>query len=256
MTVPSAGGASPRFGSWPAGARAVVERACAAYGGATRWHRHRIVLVPRLLTGLLPALKGYPYTFGLPSRFVLSTARAAATFEDYPLPGAQGRFDEGTVWLLDAQGREQARSADHRASFRGWRKWRRWTPLDALYFFGYALTHYHAVPFSLGDARLLRHRQRGGLDALTVEFPPALHTHCRRQTFYFDAEGLIRRHDYVADIAGWWARGAHFWNDYVRVDGAPIARTRHVVARVGGVPLPFTALHAEFSEVALLPEGP
>jgi hypothetical protein len=244
---------SNRFASWPAAARAVVERACQAYGGEERWHRHDVVLVPRTLSGLLPAVKGNGRTFGLPSRFVISTARPFATFEDYPEPGARGHFDDGAVRLVDTAGRERARAANHRSSFEGWRKHRRWSPLDALYFFGYALTHYHGLPFSLAEGRLLAHRRRGSLDLLTVELPATLHTHSRRQTFHFDADGLIRRHDYVADIVGWWARGAHHWRDYTRVDGLPIARTRHVTLQLGGLSLPLTALHAAFSEVALVP---
>jgi hypothetical protein len=140
---------------------------------------------------------------------------------------------------LDRDGREQARSPDHRATFQGGARRRRWSLLDAACFFGYAVTHYHALPFTLPEGRLLHHRG----DVLTVELPASLHTHSR-QTFHFG--GLIRRHDYVADIVGWWARGTHLWCDYTTVDGFPVARTRHVVARLGGLPLlPFVALHAD-----------
>ena len=56
----------------------------------------------------------------------------------------------------------------------------------------------------------------------------------------------MRRHDYVADIVGWWARGAHRWDDLVEVGGLLLARRRHVVARLGRVEIPsVVALHAE-----------
>ncbi len=136
-----------------------------------------------------------------------------------------------------------------RRSFRGLRKWRRWRPADALYFFGYALTHYHSLPFTLGAGRPLRlSRVRCDGRVLTgvdVELPADLHTHCRRQSFYFDDDGLLRRHDYVADIVGWMARGAHVWRDFVTAHGVPIPRQRHVVARLGRRMTPFVALHAE-----------
>jgi hypothetical protein len=35
-------------------------------------------------------------------------------------------------------------------------KYRRWSPIDALYFFGYALWHYHVLPFALAEAQFLR----------------------------------------------------------------------------------------------------
>ena len=135
--------------------------------------------------------------------------------------------------------------------FAGWRKLRRWSPADALYFFGYALTHYHALPFTLGRGEPLgiqRVRYDGRvLTGIEVELPAELHTHSRRQTFYFEEDGLLRRHDYVADIAGTWARGAHFWTDFTTVGGLEMARVRHVVARLGRRPTPFVALHAELA---------
>jgi hypothetical protein len=155
---------------------------------------------------------------------------------------------------VDAHGATTAHAAAHRDSFRGLRKYRRWSPLDALYFFGYALTHYHALPFTLGQGECLGHRRaRLGnevLDGVDVRLPPSLHTHSEHQVFYFDSTGVLRRHDYVAEIIGGWARGAHFWEDYEEVEGLLVAKRRHVVAQLFGQPLPpFVALHAEFSSV-------
>jgi hypothetical protein len=99
----------------------------------------------------------------------------------------------------------------------------------------------------LREAELLALR-RTGRDgfALTVRFPPSLHTHCPVQTVYFAPDGLIVRHDYVADIVGAWARGAHFWRDYLTVEGIPLATRRTVYARLGQRPLPIVALDAHF----------
>jgi hypothetical protein len=217
-------------------AAAFLARAVERHGGRERWARLRVTLSPTSLTGLVPWLKGVGRTFTLPSRADIEPARARAVFHDYPGAGATAVFEAGRVALGGAP------LAEHRASFRGARKWRRWSPLDALYFFGYALTHYHAVPFTLGDAQLR------GWDArrrvLTVEFPPSVHTHCAVQSFHFDDSGLIVRHDYVAEIVGGWARGAHFWRDPVTVEGFPIATHRRVLARLGATPLPLVALDA------------
>ena len=62
------------------------------------------------------------------------------------------------------------------------------------------------------------------LIGVDVELPATLHMHSRRQSFYFDDEGLLRRHDDVADIVGWMARGAHLWRNFVAVGGIPIPR--------------------------------
>jgi hypothetical protein len=241
--------------SWSGPAREVLERSIERHGGWSTWQRLRsVTLGPRLLRGLLPTLKGNARTFPLPPRIVVRPREVEAEFVDYPTPGCRGLFARGDVRLMDPHGATTAHATAHRDTFRGSSKYRRWSPLDALYFFGYALTHYHSLPFSLGEGQCLEHRRarlgKEVLDGWVVQLPPSLHTHCERQVFYFDATGLLRRHDYVAEIVGAWARGAHFWEDYVEVEGLLVAKRRHVVARLFGQPLPpFVALHAEFVSV-------
>src|SRR5450631_1407126 len=230
-------------------ARELIARSIARHGGE-RWSRiERLTLRPRTLSGLIPWMKGNGRTFKLPSRAEIVPQVARATFFDYPRAGEHGLFDAGRVAL------GAAALAERRGTFRRLRKWRRWQPLDALYFFGYALTHYHAMPWTLRDAEPLalrhtgRHGRHGRSDdafALTVRFPPSVHTHCPVQTVYFAPDGLIARHDYVADIVSVWARGAHFWRDYVTVEGIPLATRRTVYARLGRRPLPIVALDAHF----------
>jgi hypothetical protein len=231
-----------------ADAVALVERAIQRHGGRRRWERLRLTLSLTTLTGLLPWMKGLGRTFPLPSRAHIEPSRARALFFDYPRAGETGLFEAGLVALGHSS------PSEHRGTFRGLHKWQRWSALDALYFFGYALTHYHAVPFTLVDAELrdvdLRRR------ALTVAFPSTVHTHCALQTFYFDEDGLIVRHDYVTDIVGAWARAAHLWCDYVTVDGFPIATHRRVFARMGRRPLPVVALDARFAAPLVTFEPP
>lgn len=74
-----------------------------------------------------------------------------------------------------------------------------------------------------------------------------MHTHSRRQTFYFEEDGLLRRHDYVADVIGPWARGAHLWRDFETVGGLEMATVRHVVLRLGRWTTPLVALHVELA---------
>lgn len=237
-------------GAWTGEAKALLDRAVERHGGWAAWEALRCVTVtPRRLSGLLPFVKGAGRTFEFRCRIDVFPHEYRAVFHDYPAAGQRGVFAAGAVELWDGGGAVLQSSPDHRRSFRGLRKWRRWSPADALYFFGYALTHYCGLPFTLAEGRPLRlSRVRCDGRALTgvdVELPAELHTHCRRQAFYFDDEGLLRRHDYVADIAGWVARGAHLWRDFVTAHGIPIPRERHVVLRLGRKATPLVALHAE-----------
>jgi hypothetical protein len=200
---------------------------------------------------MVPWLKGLGRTFPLPPRAEIDPQEQKAIFFDYPTARARGMFKAGSLTMTDGSGAVVGSTADARVAFRGWRKLRRWSAADALYFFGYALTHYHSLPFTLAQGRphgVHRARHEGRrLTGIEVELPPALHTHSRRQTFYFEEDGLLRRHDYVADIIGPWARGAHFWRDFVTVQGLEMARVRHVVVRLGRRVTPLVALHAELS---------
>ena len=234
---------------WSAEATACVARAIERHGGLERWRDLRLSLSLTSLRGLLPWMKGLGRTFPRPARVEVVPSRALAVFADYPGPGMRTRFARGAMAVDDGT------QAQHRATFDGPRKRRRWTPLDAAYFFGYALTHYHALPFTLPEAQLLRWDARRR--AVTVAFPETVHTHSRVQTIYFAADGLIVRHDYVADVIGGWARGAHYWRDYVTVEGFPVATHRRVLARIGRVPMPLVALEGRFAppEAALDGQG-
>ena len=43
-----------------------------------------------------------------------------------------------------------------------------------------------------------------------VTFPGHIASHCKEQTFYSDADGLIRRHDYIAEVLGSSGPAAHY----------------------------------------------
>jgi hypothetical protein len=259
-SVSATAGPFPAGSAWAGEPRALLEAAIRRHGGWAAWTACRSISVrPTTLRGLLPAWKGVGKSFPLPGRVDVRPHDFAAVFVDYPSAGRRGTFTAGALTLVDEGGAVAHSAADGRASFRGLAKYRSWSPADALYFFGYALTHYHGLPFTLVDGRPLgtcrvRHEGRT-LAGVEVELPLGLHTHCRRQTFYFEEDGLLRRHDYVAEIAGSWARGAHFWRDFVTVAGLEIARERHVVARVGRWATPIVALHADLDVVDARPQG-
>jgi hypothetical protein len=236
-----------------------LARAFEYFGGEAAWRRIEVIrLFPTGLTGLLPLLKGNGRTFVFPDVIEVFPLQGTARFVDYRRARDVGVYENGGVRIeRTADGAILESSANHRETFRGLAKNRRWSPLDALYFFGYALVHYHSLPFSLAGARVIGFREvssrESKLEALEVEFPSGAHTHCRRETFLFDEAGCIVRHDYVADVVGAWARGSHLWQDVARVNGFPVAMRRHVVPRLGSLPLPIvTVLHASFRDVEVV----
>jgi hypothetical protein len=249
--------------SWTPLGTEILTRACDHYGGERTWRALRLIrLVPERLSGLLPWVKGVGKTFRLPSAFEIAPHERRTRFLDYPDPEHIGIFEDGVVRIERRDNQKVVMAAaEHRQSFGGFAAYRRWSPLDALYFFGYALSHYHALPFTLFDARLVAAKaasRRRPMDVLDVELPADLHTHSRRQSFYFDKTGRLVRHDYCADIVSALACGAHFWKRQTAFNGFPISLERVVIGRVGRTTYPVTALYATFAgaEVELDFSGP
>jgi hypothetical protein len=231
------------FTDWPAPARALLDRAILRYGGdAGRERLGALELEPTSIGGLLLWLKGLGKSFVLPARAEIDGRAARAIFHDFPERGKRGWFESGRVGI--AADAELPAFGEHRARVRRKGTLQHWEPSDALYFFGYALSHYHSLPWSLQAARLLSCDERARW--VRVEFPPHVHTHSARQTFYFDETGLIVRHDYVAEVVGWWARAAHYWLDYADVRGVPVAHRRLAYARLGRLRLPIVAVDVRF----------
>jgi hypothetical protein len=94
------------------------------------------------------------------------------------------------------------------------------------------------------------------LAGVRVRYPVGAEVHSRTQRYLFDASGLIRRNDYVADILGRWAVAAHVWDDYVTIAGLPLPSRRTVFRRMGRWALPFPiVLDATFDRLAVRLSG-
>ena len=203
---------SSRFDGWPSAAVNLVERACARHGG---WKRFDAVteISARVVSigGPLPIMKGVGRSYTNPSAVRVEPHSQTTTWVDWPAAGNTGRYERGDVSIIRAH--ELIRmSTAHRARM----PLLRWSPLDALYFFGYALANYWSLPFLLASTRFVRASER----AVTVDFPDEFDTHSARQTFHFDESGLLVRHDYAASVVGWWATGSHYSSDYVMPVGS------------------------------------
>jgi hypothetical protein len=130
----------------------------------------------------------------------------------------------------------------------GLRRNLRWDALDSTYFAGYAMWNYVTTPYLLtregvelsqGEAW----EEKGETWQRLEAFPESIHTHSRRQTFYFDARRLLRRHDYVAEVVGGWAKAAHYCADHAQAGGLVFPTRRWVrPIRPGNRSLPFPTM--------------
>ena len=86
---------------------------------------------------------------------------------------------------------------------------------------------------------------------MAARFPEALDTHSSNQVFWFNGEGLLMRHDYRAEVVGWWAAGAHFTSGYRTFADLPVATQRQVYAPSFRAMTPIPVLRATLHPLEL-----
>jgi hypothetical protein len=225
---------------------ALLDEVIDAHGGRRRWRKVGEIHAHVRSGGLLPRMKlksGKLADYGLS----VDTGRQSAVLEPFPRAGLTGEFSGDAVRILDSDGsvraeREHAREAFFGLSGVGRNLW--WSDLDILYFAGYAMWNYLTIPF-LFDSPGFELSEGEPIEAdgerwrrLDVVFPEGFHTHCREQSFYFDAGGLLRRHDYSPDVVASFANAAHLCQAHQEFDGLVFPTRRQVLPKgPGGRPL-------------------
>ncbi len=211
-----------------------------AHGGLHRWRSARRIHARARTGGLLPGTR-FPGNRLSDYRVTVDVGQPRTVLDPFPRDGLRGVFDNGAVHIETTDGSVLQSRSDPRAAFfgaSGVRRNFRWDALDSVYFAGYAMWNYLTMPYLLVHDGVTV-ADGGDWDEgtetwrrLHAGFPPGLDTHSAGQTFYFDAAGLLRRHDYVAEVVGGWAKAAHRCADHVRSDGL-VFPTRRWVRPIG-----------------------
>jgi hypothetical protein len=214
----------------------LLEEVLEAHGGGDRWRAARTVSARVRSGGLLLRTRAAGNRF-VDYRVEVEMARPRTVADPFPRHGERGVFDLGAARIESVDG-EVLESREHpRSEFfglSGLRRNLRWDALDSVYFAGYAMWNYLTTPLLL---------TREGVEVaegapweaqgetwrrLEATFPDELDTHSVRQIFYFDDRGMLRRHDYVAEVIGGWAHAAHMCTDQVESGGLVFPTTRWV----------------------------
>jgi hypothetical protein len=225
----------------------LLDEVIEAHGGRRRWGKADEIRAHVRSGGLLMRAKGQASSFSQ-YQLTVRTASQSATIEPYPEEGRSGLFAGDRVRISASDGSVVAERLHPRQAFfgrSGLRRKLRWDDLDALYFAGYAMWNYLNIPFlfeepgfetSEGDSIEVGGETWRRLD---VGFPDSVHTHCPRQSLYFDDRGMLRRHDYRPDVVASFANAAHLCEEHRKVDGLAFPTRRRVVPKApGGRPLP------------------
>ena len=239
----------------------LLEEVVEAHGGRERWLAAAKISARGRSGGVLPRTR-MPGNRLADYHVEVHVAEQRARLDPFPGEGKVGVFAGSSVSIETADGEVVAARKDARRSFSGLsglRRNLRWDALDTVYFVGYAMWNYLTFPrLLMRDDVSVTEGEDWAEDGerwrrLEVQLPPGIETHSRRQTFYFDPLRLIRRHDYVAEVIGGWARAAHFSDEHVEAHGLvfPTRRRVHPIGRHNRALRRPTLVAVDLSEVAV-----
>jgi hypothetical protein len=206
-----------------------------AHGGFDRWRRLESVSAHLLSGGALWPLK---HQQGVLDDVYIRAALHSewASHSPFGAPNLRSSFEPHRVAIETTEGRVVEERLRPRDSFKGHGVDTPWDRLQLAYFAGYAMWTYLTTPFLLGmegvETEEIQPWQEQGETwrRLRVTFPASIATHSTIQTFHFDSKGLLRRHDYDAEVLGG-IPAAHFVHDYEEFSGILVPTRRIVLGR-------------------------
>lgn len=153
--------------------------------------------------------------------------------EPFKRPNQHSEFTPQRVAIEDSNGVVLTERTNPRAAFAGHTQQTPWDELHLIYFNGCAMSIYLTFPFIAStpgfEVSEIEPWQENNETwrRLLVNFPAHFATHSSPQTFYIDANGFLRRHDYNVDIAGA-SPTAHYIDAFQEVSGI-VVPTRHLI---------------------------
>jgi hypothetical protein len=211
------------------------KRAIDAHGGLDRWRRFKTVSARLLNGGALWPLKHQQGVLD-DVRVRVDLYKEWASHWPFTAPNLRTSFQPHRVAIETVEGQPVEELLQPRDSFKGHTVETPWTRLQLAYFAGYAMWTYLNTPFlfaldGVKTEEIEPWRENGETwRRLRVTFPRNIASHGTIQTFYFDAEGLLKRHDYNTEVSGG-MEAAHYVYEHVEFSGILVPTKRRVLGR-------------------------
>jgi hypothetical protein len=214
-----------------------------AHGGLDRWRRLKTVSARLLQGGVLWTLKGQAGVLH-DVHITADLRKEWASHRPFGEPNRHTSFQPDRVAIETSDGHVVEERFNPRESFKGHVLDSPWDKLQLAYFAGYAMWTYLNTPFlfalpGVETEEIQPWRENGDVwRRLKVTLPAGIATHSAEQTFYFDQQGLLRRHDYDVDISGGMS-AVHYVSALEQVSGITVPTEHRVFGRQpDGRPVP------------------
>ncbi|NBA77641.1 hypothetical protein GOQ04_18940 [Emticicia sp. ODNR4P] len=188
-------------------AQELLGKALKAHSGTADATLYQSVNLHANIGGAIWAIKGHENGMA-DVKFKGSLGEQQSAWENLFQKGYTSSFTPDKVTLFDENGKLIEELINPRESFKGHGVETPWTKAQLVYFSSYATWNYATTPFNF----LIPGVQLNELDTweengetlrrLEVIYPDGFATHSKRQVFYFNAEGLLKRHDYWPEVLG------------------------------------------------------
>jgi hypothetical protein len=184
----------------------LLDKVLAAHGGENA-AKFKTLKLHANIGGLTWTIKGHENALA-DVEFIGSLTEQKASWENPFQPGYTSVFEPGKVQLLDQNGTLAEELENPRDSFEGHTIETPWTKAQLIYFSSYATWNYATAPFNFltpgVELNKLEDWEEEGetFNRLEVIYPDGFATHSKRQVFYFDKTGLLKRHDYWPEVLG------------------------------------------------------
>ncbi|WP_116788986.1 hypothetical protein [Flavobacterium psychrotrophum] len=184
----------------------LVNKVIAANGGANATE-YKTVRLHTNIGGVVWDIKGHTGALA-DVEFTGSLTEQKASWKNIFKRGYISTFEPGKVELLDENGGLKGELINPKDSFKGYTVETPWSAEQVIYFSSYATWNYATTPFNFlvpgVEVNQLEDWDEKGeiLQRLEVIYPDGFTTHSKRQVFYFDANGLLKRHDYWPVVLG------------------------------------------------------
>jgi hypothetical protein len=206
-----------------------------AHGGFSRWRALDRVEATIVTGGSLWGRKRLLQDPD-PRRITVELHHQCASLKPFGDPDWHTEFTPDRIAIVRSDGSIVAERDDPRAAFAGHEMTTPWDALHRAYFNGYALWLYLTTPFLLAREGIRVYEIEPWAEGdetwsvLRAEFAEGIATHSPVQDFFFGDDLLLRRHDYIVDVAGGFP-AAQLVSDYIIADGIRLPSKRRAYLR-------------------------